>query len=231
MNKETLYNKLTAGMAFFAIVGAIVLATLLLIGLARGLMSELPPLPIEQVPLTIEDCVVKVEAVQKEHKHYGKGVVVEANGMTFILTSQMIFVGGFEEIIIGAGEWTATGEVIATSKEWGLVALACEPGFSRGWPISDAPSIPPQTESTAVTATERMPVEILDYINDNWFMITGVDENYVGVPLMNGEDITGIIVGQNQANMQETIAVANWAIREFCDQVTLTDAPITWRIE
>jgi hypothetical protein len=181
-----------------------------------------PPLPvvIERESPTIEDCIVNVYAIEDGQRRYGKGVVIEHKGITFVLTSQMIFVGNFEEIGLEFGEnWTVRGELLSTDSVWGLAAIACEPGFNEGYEISEAPNLPPWTESNATTEKGQTPVKVLAYTHDNWFLVTGIDENYVGAPLVNGKDITGIIIGVNSADTQQAIVAGNRAINEFVDSL------------
>jgi hypothetical protein len=179
------------------------------------------PPPAIRAPLTIEDCVVDVSALYLDQMHYGKGVIVEHNGETFILTSNMIFVEPFESITVEFGpNWIVRGSIVHSNEVWGLTAVACESPLRRGWPISEAPNIPPDTESTAVTNTQSAPVKVLEYINDDWFLITGVDDTYVGAPLVNGEDITGIIIGMNCINESQAVVAGNHIIKAFCEQAT-----------
>jgi hypothetical protein len=178
------------------------------------------PPPAIRAPLTIEDCVVDVSALYLDQMHYGKGVIVEHSGETFILTSSMIFVDPFESITVRVGpNWIVRGDIVHSNEVWGLTAVACEPGFNEGWPISEAPNIPPDTESTTTDGESIDLIEVLQYINDDWFLITGVNGDYDGAPLINGGEITGIIIGVNRINTKQAIAVGNRAIKEFCDQV------------
>jgi hypothetical protein len=189
---------------------------------------ETPPPPVIRKALTIEDCLVNVFTLTGDQKRYGKGVIVEKNGETLVLTSMMIFMNDFESIGVEFGQkgnWTVRGELIATSPKWGLAGVAAEPAWHVGYPISDAPNIPPHTESTAMDVTGGVPVNVLEYLNDDWYLITGVDENYVGAPLINGEDITGIVIGVNSINEEQAIVVGNRAIKKFVAQMMLIDAP------
>jgi hypothetical protein len=174
-------------------------------------------------PVTIEQCVVSVFALKGNQQRYGKGVVVEYDGETFVLTSNMILVDGWDSIDVIMNDWTARDFSVQVDEGYGLAAFSTEPGFFQGYPISDAPNLPPNTETVAINNENNVLVTVLDYINDDWFLITGVTENYIGAPLVNGGEITGIVVGINSINSNQAIAVGNRAIKEFVRDVV--DAP------
>jgi len=176
--------------------------------------------PVIREPLILEQCVVDVTAIYKDQRRCGKGVVIEKNGETFVLTTTMIFVDDFESITIEIEpNWIVQGELIHRNEICGLAAVNCEPGFNEGYPISDEPDFTPIAETTAVSNLSRAPVWVLDYLNDDWMLIIGVDDTYVGAPLINLDEITGLVIGQNKIDLTQAIAVGNRGITEFVDQV------------
>jgi len=221
MIKKSNCGKIGAIVAVIAVVAMLGLAVYDSNSLYQEVRVDSPPPIVEPEPLTIENCVVGVSTLHNGQRRFGNGVIVEENGETFILTSNMIFVDDYESITITIDEWTASGELITTSDECGLAAVRSDPEFNEGYPISVASNIPAQTKSVAISEIGSAHVMVLNYISDDWFLITGVDENFVGAPLVNGGEITGIVIGQNRVSLTQSIVVANEAIKAFVEQVML----------
>jgi hypothetical protein len=221
MVKKSNYGKIGG------VVAVLVFATMVVLALfdSHGFFDDLktlppvdePPLAVRR-PLTVEDCVVSVSALYKDYRRSGQGVLVEVDGETFVLTSSMILIDDFESISLEfgvKGNWTVRGELIEKNDDLGLASITCEPGFNVGYPISDAPNLPPDAESTALSSMGPAKVQTLGYLHASWLLITGINDDYIGAPLVNGDDITGIVVGLNQANTTEAIVITAQGIREF----------------
>jgi hypothetical protein len=176
-----------------------------------------PPMPFYAEPC-LEDFTVNVSALCNGGRRYGKGVIVENDGKTFILTSRMVFVDDHEKISVEfgtKGNWTVRGELVATNVEWGLACVAADPGWSVGCSINGL-NVPPGTE----VEMRGLIINTLEYISDDWVLVEGgVTGDDTGEPVwMNGE-LVGIIVGLNSVDRNQAIMVGIEAIREFVDTI------------
>jgi hypothetical protein len=178
-----------------------------------------PPMPF-YAESCLEDFTVNVSSLYDGGRRYGKGVIVESDGKTFVLTSRMIFVDDHEKISVEfgtKGNWSVRGELVAINDEFGLACVTAEPGWSVGCKINDLPNWPPCT-----TVNMRgLTLNTLEYISDDWLLVEGgVTEDDTGAPTwMNGE-LVGIIVGLNSVDRSQAIMVGIRAIREFVDTIS-----------
>lgn len=185
-------------------------------------VDQVQPLPTPELPIahiyTPSECMVEVSNHLKNgSRPYGKGVIVEHNGMTFVLTSSMIFTHN-GEITIDYRNVRYAAEIIHDSEVWGLTALKCSLlSDTPSIEINDYPNHPPDTQVVVGNWGE---VNTLEYMNDDWVIVDGnLPASATGMPTENAGELVGIIIGLNRANMKQAIMVGNRAIREFCDQV------------
>ena len=228
MIKQSRYGKIGG---VIAIVGLMVMVMAMLfnadleINLWDAPLAEPPPM-VERV-YTPSECVVDVSNWTAEgQRSYGRGVVVNYGGETFVLTSHMIFTHeGY--IVVNAEDATGyrvgyAASIIHQSDVWGLVALECS--LLEGTPsitLNAYPNHPPGTTATVGTWGE---VNTLEYINDDWVLLDGsLPAIATGMPVENRGGLVGIIVGLNRVDKTQSIMVGNRAIKEFCNQAILMD--------
>jgi hypothetical protein len=185
-----------------------------------------PTLPTPEVKiLELTDCIVEVSAHYKGQRRYGTGVIMERNGGQFVLTSEMIFVNKYDEIVVRCpGGLAIAAEHFETNSEFGLTALSI-PRIFGGFRFNDAPNLPPDAATTVYNIHGKANAQSTGYIKPDWMILAGLDETFVGSPLVNGGQLSGLVIGMNSINATEAIAVGNRALCAFADQVTLGDAP------
>jgi len=182
------------------------------------------------IPKVIElnDCLVEVSAHTPEQRHYGNGVLMQKNGQTFVLTSEMIFVNEFESIQVKYQNGLIDyAELIATDSLYGLAILDVGDHMS-GFEVDVAPNLPPDAETEVFTLQGNAHAKVKEYINADWMLLSGLNNTFVGAPLVNGGQVSGIVVGVNRNNAKETIAVGNRAIYSLTDEVIHADAPVPY---
>ncbi len=186
---------------------------------------DAPPVcvPEEVDPI---NCLVKVTNQIHESRYYGHGIIMERDKEVFVLTSEMIVVDGVGTILVTfpSGE-KVEAELIVTNPDLGLAALKVE-GLTAGMPFDTAPNLPPDVETEACTLEGPGTATVKGYLksNPNWMLLAGVDEDFVGAPLVNNGQVVGMVVGMNIANPEEAIAVGSQTLREFADQVVSMEA-------
>jgi hypothetical protein len=89
-----------------------------------------------------------------------------------------------------------------------------------GIAVDDAPNLPPDATTVVHTIDRSVDAQIVGYINQDWMLLTGIDENCVGAPLVNGDKVSGIVIGMNRIDVSQAIAVGNRALNEFVKQTT-----------
>jgi hypothetical protein len=170
------------------------------------------------------DCVVDVSNWMEDgQRSYGRGVVVNYGGETFILTSSMIFTHDGDIMINRDIDSNSTlpcaASIIHQNDIWGLVALDC---YLEGVPsveINEYPNHPPGTTATVGTWGE---VNTLEYISDDWVLLDGnLPSEATGMPVEDKGGLVGIVVGLNRVDKTQSIMVGNRAIKEFCNQAIL----------
>jgi len=177
------------------------------------------------IPKVIElnDCLVEVSAHTPEERRYGNGVLMQKNGQTFVLTSEMIFVNEFESIQVEYQDGLIDyAKLIATDSLYGLAILDVG-DHMEGFEVDEAPNLPPDTETEVFTIQKGVHAKVKEYINADWMLLSGLNNTFVGAPLVNGGQVSGIVVGVNRNNAKETIAVGNRAIQDFVNRETLVD--------
>ncbi len=177
-----------------------------------------PPLAVYAEP-TVENFTIEVSALYNGSRRCGRGVIIENDGKTFILTSRMLFIDDHEEISVEVGlegNWTVEGKLIETNKEFGLACVVAEPGWNAGCKINDLPNVPPWTEVEMRGPT----LNTLGYISDDWVLVEGgITEDDTGSPVWMHGELVGIIVGLNIENRDQAIIVGIRAIREFANTI------------
>jgi hypothetical protein len=181
-------------------------------------VANTSPPPAIVYTSAISDCTLEVSNYLPDgRRSYGHGVVLQHNGETFVLTSTMIFTHE-GDITVGKGRFTYTAEIACQDDDLGLVALKCNlrEGTSSV-EVTDLPSIPP---GVAVQVDEGE-VNTLEYMNDYWVMLDGsLSVEATGMPVVQDNELVGIIVGLNRVNTKQAIMVGNQGIREFVDELT-----------
>lgn len=175
--------------------------------------EETMPPPSVQT-LTTKDCLVGVSTLQNGQRRYGTGVVVEKNGMVFILTSAMLFVDNPELIEVTVGPWTTKARVIGSNESLGLVGLSSDIEFVSGFAVTSLPDLP---MVEVCTYSDSWKIHALESINDNWVLASDLNEDCVGAPIVNGCQLVGMMVGMNGRNPSEAIVVNNLGINTFID--------------
>jgi len=169
---------------------------------------------------TPSEATVEVSAYFDGQRSYGKGIIVRRNGQMFVLTSSMIFPKKTDSIIVGK-EYVA--EILHQNNIWGLTALDCF--IAAGAPfieLNDDPNIPPLIP----VGINGWSASTLEYINDDWVLLDDLpEEDCTGCPVVQNGYVVGIVVGINRINRDQAIMVGNRALKEFCDQATLMNAP------
>ena len=233
MIKKSEYGSIGGGIV---VVGVMVMIVAMLfdakfeINLRDAPIAEPPPAVRVYMPM---DCVVDVSNWMVDgQRSYGRGVVVNYGGETFVLTSSMIFTHGGEIMInrdVDSNSRVAyAAEIIHRSDDWGLVALDCSLEGAPAIEINEFPNHPPNGRVLVGEHT----VNTLEYLNDNWVLLDGgLPPEATGMPTENAGGLVGIIVGLNRANQEQAIMVGNRAIREFVDQLTYIEAPLPLRAE
>lgn len=184
--------------------------------------TELPKI------IKLNDCLVEVSAHTPGERRYGNGILMQKNGQTFVLTSEMIFINEFESIQVKYQDGLIVyAELIATDSLYGLAALDVS-DHMEGFEVDRAPNLPPDAETEVFTLQGSAHAKVKRYINPDWMILSGLDNTFVGAPLVNGGQVSGIVVGVNRINATEAIAVGNRAIQEFVDRITHVDAPIPY---
>lgn len=178
------------------------------------------PPPVERV-YTPSEATVEVSAYFDGQRAYGRGIVVRHNDQMFVLTSSMISSEKTDSIIVG-GEYVA--EVLHQNNIWGLLALDCFIGAGTPFvELNDDPNIPPLVQ----VGVNGWPASTLEYINDDWVLLGDIpEEDCTGCPVTQNGYVVGIVVGINRINRDQAIMVGNRALKAFCDEATLMNAPL-----
>jgi len=180
-----------------------------------------PPPPIEHV-YTPSEATVEVSAYFDGQRSYGKGIVVRRNGQMFVLTSSMIFNEDVGYITVEMAGITPTAEIFHQNDVWGLIALRCHLTNTPSIELNDDPNIP----SLVPVGIKGLSATTLEYINYDWVLLGDLlEEDCTGCPVTQNGYVVGIVVGMNRINQNQAIMVGNRALKEFCDQATLMDAP------
>ncbi len=195
-----------------ALIGALVL-------LKARLPLDEPPEPPPAVYLdnvismSLNDSIVKVDCYYGGDRWYGSGVIMDG----CVITSEMIFSSGVESIVVTLLDGSIKrAEILLTNSIWGLTALKID-GII-GVEVDDAPNLPPDATTVVHTIKRSVDAQVVGYINQDWMLLTGIDESFVGAPLVNGGKVSGIIIGMNSANPSQAIAAGNRALNEFVKQ-------------
>lgn len=181
----------------------------------------LDPAPQVVRVYTPSEATVEVSAYFGDQRAYGKGIIVQRNGQKFVLTSSMIFNKDVDWITVETVEWTSMAEVLHQNDVWGLVALECCLPAAPFIELNDDPNIPPRVS----VGINGWSASTLEYINYDWVLLGDLPEDCTGCPVTQNGYVVGIVVGMNQINRDQAIMVGNRALKEFCDQATLIDAP------
>lgn len=212
-------SKFDKGIVIVASVAFLVMVVLSL--LQHHKEADLGPTPVERV-YTPYEATVEVSAYFDEQRSYGYGIVVRHDGQMFVLTSSMIFPKDVECIAVAMPECTSMAEILHQNDICGLVALDC--GFPANTPfveLNGDPNLPPGVP----VEINKWPASTLEYINNDWALLGDISEDCTGHPVTQNGYVVGIVVGMNRINQDQAIMVGNRALKEFCDQTTLMDAP------
>ncbi len=182
------------------------------------------PPPVERV-YTPSEAMVKVSVYQDGQRSYGHGTIVHHNDQIFVLTSSMLFTKDRDSIIIDQDEHSFGAEILYKNDVWGLVALDC-PLIEMNIPfveLNGDPNIPP---GVPVSVGDLYIANTLEYINDDWVLLdNSLPPKATGMPVTQNDALVGVVVGINRINMEQAIMVGNRALKKFCDEATLMNAP------
>jgi hypothetical protein len=201
------------------IIGGIIIMVVLIIMMAMEATTPPSPPPLSMHVYTPSECVIEVSNYLPDGRQTsGKGIVLDCNGEFIILTSSMIFTHEGEYRV-----GNCKAELIHQNDVWGLIALRCF--LKKGTAAISLNETPNLLLGTQAWSGENV-VQVLEYLNDDWIILTGnLLAEDTGMPVEQGRDLVGIIIGLNCIDTQQAIMVSIHAIREFVNQVILIDAP------
>jgi hypothetical protein len=182
---------------------------------------ETPEPPVPEVP-TYFDSLVQVTAHNPNESHVGSGILVQHNGVVFVLTSKMIFTESDTSFDVLLNGITYSAGVALKDEARGLVALDLPVNFG-GCKIDDAPNLPPDATAQVCSLDGDTRVTVQRYLTDpDWMMLDGyVPGKSTGAPMITRDGhLAGIVIGVNTENAGEAFAVGNHAIREFAELAT-----------
>ena len=180
------------------------------------------------VPITIKtkpvDCLVAVKHHTVGKSYSGSGIIVTRKGMTFVLTSAMIFPKEVGNIVVTKRDgrtWVAS--LIAHDKVRGLAALRIYEADKEPSVELSALNLLTGVEVLVRNEYGKHEMKVARYLHKEyrWLILNGrLPDNCCGAPVVMDDDVVGIIVGINQSNEEQAIAVSMSAIRGFADNIT-----------
>lgn len=156
-------------------------------------------------PVPVVDVTIEVSVESSSGVYQGGGLRVG----DIIVTSAMIF-NGNDQIVTVDGIET---EVIRRDDRLGLVALKSSITF-KNKNVNRVPSI---GEVVTLLGPRHYDVEIFRYMSEGDRMIlSGANPAYAaGYPVMQGDNLVGIVVGLNSADIKQLIAVSSQGLAKF----------------
>jgi hypothetical protein len=170
-----------------------------------------PPPPISYIDVSIVD----IASLTPNHTLRGSGIVVRRSGRAFVVTSKSLFAYGVGAITIN----DKPASVLLHDHIWGLTALYIYDDVPLPPDIAIAENLPAGSEVTLGNQTAT----IDEYLRRqrHWMVVSPPPEPCIGKPLIQDEEVVGLILGRNRIDETTVIAVDATQLDAFITKVVV----------
>ena len=178
-----------------------------------------PPAPPSEPPPAIsyvDVSIVDVASLTPNHTLRGSGIVIRRSGRAFVVTSKSLFAYGVGAITIN----DKPASVLLHDDIWGLTALYIYDDVPLPPDIAIAENLPAGSE---VTLGSDQTATIDEYLRRrrNWMVVSPPPEPCIGKPLIQDEEVVGLILGRNRIDETTVIAVDATQLDAFINRVVV----------